>query len=226
MCNTLRLKRQTSCRHTIRTLPAVSFKLALSVWLYLLFSSAAWSNSACAVEPSFDCSKADHDAEELICRDNELAALDNQLAGVYHTALENFPVDERKNLKVMQRDWIKGRNDCWKADDLRSCVKFAYEYRITELQITGGLFTVPEPVQYQCDSGEYDYLTAIFYTETARPAVVLSGNNGRDFWQVIAWPTPSGSGAKYQGSNVLFWNKGTEALVERQGRTIKCVCLP
>jgi uncharacterized protein len=175
-----------------------------------------------ASDPSFDCSKADHDAEELICRDNELAALDNQLAVVYHAALKNFLADERKNLKAMQRGWIKGRNDCWKADELRSCVKFAYESRITELQIQGSLITVPEPTKYQCDDGEHDYLTAIFYQETAMPAVVLTRVNDRDSSLVIAWPTPSGSGAKYQGRNVNFWNKGNEAMVEWNNDKLKC----
>ena len=188
----------------------------------VVFGSALLPNAASAAGPSFDCSKADHDAEELICRDNELTSLDNQLAEVYHAALRNIPADEHKNLKAIQRGWIKGRNDCWKADDLRSCVKLAYESRITELQIQGGLVTVPEPVKYQCDGGEYDYLTAVFYQETAMSAVVLTRVNDRESGQVIAWPTPSGSGAKYQGRNVLFWTKGNEAMVEWLGDKLKC----
>ena len=194
----------------------------LAACLCFFFSTVALPNVVCAIEPSFDCSKADHDAEELICRDNELAALDNQLAGVYHSALENIPADEHRNLKAIQRGWIKGRNDCWKADDLRSCVQLAYESRITELQIQGCLVTVPAPVKYQCDGGEYDYLTAVFYQETAMPAVVLTRINDRDSGQVIAWPTPSGSGAKYQGRNILFWTKGDEAMVEWLGDKLKC----
>ncbi len=105
---------------------------------------------------------------------------------------------------------------------MRSCVKYAYESRITELQIQGGLVTVPEPVKYQCDGGEYDYLTAVFYQETAMSAVVLTRVNDRESGQVIAWPTPSGSGAKYQGRNVLFWTKGNEAMVEWLGDKLKC----
>ncbi len=84
---------------------------------------------------NLDYSKANHNAEELICRDNELTSLDNQLAAGYHAALGHIPANEHKNLKVIQRGWIEGRNDCWKADELRSCVKLAYEFRVTELQI-------------------------------------------------------------------------------------------
>jgi uncharacterized protein len=194
-----------------------------TVCICLFCSSAAWASIGCAVEPSFDCSKADHDAEELICRDNELAALDNLLAGAYQTALHNFPDAEMKTLKATQRGWIKGRNDCWKTEDLYRCIKHAYETRITELQIQGGLITVPEPVKYKCNSGDYDYLTAIFYTQTTMPAVVLTGNTDKDFWQKIAFLVPAGSGAKYQGNDVLFWTKGAEALIERRGKMTNCV---
>ncbi len=195
----------------------------LAAGICFLFNSAALPNAACAIEPSFDCSRADHDAEELICRDNELAALDNKLAAVYQTVLESCPDNDRKNLKATQRGWIKGRNDCWKADDLRSCIKFAYESRITELQIQGGLVTVPEPVEYQCNGGKHDYLTAIFYQNTVLPVVVLTRVNDKNSDQVLAWPTPSGSGAKYQGGNVLFWSKGREAMVEWNGSTLQCL---
>ena len=200
------------------------FHLSLcTACIFLICSSVAWPSIGCAVEPSFDCSKADHDVEELICRDNKLAALDNLLAGVYQAALHNFPDHELKTLKAIQRGWIKGRNDCWKAEDLYSCVKHAYETRITELQIQGGLITVPEPVKYQCDSGDHDYLTAVFYTQTAMPAVVLTGNTDGDFWQETAFPVPAGSGAKYRGNNLLFWAKGSEALIERRGQMTNCV---
>lgn len=188
----------------------------------LFFGPALSPNSASAADPSFDCSKTAHDAEELICNDDELAALDNQLAGVYQAAQHNFPEEERKNLKAVQRGWIKGRNDCWKSDGLRNCIKFAYESRITELQIQGGLITRPEPVQYQCSGGEHDYLTAIFHRETVLPAVVLTRVNSRETWQVIAYHTRSGSGAKYSGPNVLFWSKGNEAMVEWNEDKLKC----
>ncbi len=188
----------------------------------LFFGPVLIANRASAADPSFDCSKTAHDAEELICKDDELAALDNQLAEVYHTAQQNFPADERNNLKAVQRGWIKGRNDCWKSDNMHNCIKIAYESRITELQIQGGLVTRPEPVQYRCNGGEYDYLTAIFYQETVLPVVVLTRVNGRETWQVIAYHTRSGSGARYSGQNVLFWSKGNEAMDEWNEDKLKC----
>lgn len=197
--------------------------LFLFMLLYLSGGSAAWSAKRCAVEPSFDCSKIENGVEKLICTDNELAELDNQLAGVYQTALNNFPPDERETLKSKQRSWVTTRNACQTGNDLHSCVRFAYESRITELQIQGGMLSVPEPVTYKCDSGKYDYLQVVFYTQTVLPAVVLTGNTDRDNWQETAFSVPSGSGAKYQGAGILFWSKGKEALLERQNRTITCV---
>lgn len=171
-----------------------------------------------AAKPSFDCAKADHDVEELVYRDDELAGLDRQMAEVYRTAYQNLPAEERGTLKAFQHGWIKGRNDCWKADDPRGCVTFEYESRISELQIQGGSLVVPESVQYQCDGGEYDYLTAVFYQKTAIPSVVLT--RGDD--QVIAFLARSGSGAKYEGGNVSFWEHQGEVSGSWNGKPFKC----
>lgn len=198
------------------------FSIQLLACSGLIFSSALLADTASAARPSFDCAKADHEAEKLVCGDDKLAALDNQLAAVYHAAYQNFPTDERKKQKAIQRGWIKGRNDCWKSDDLLGCVKNVYQTRITELQIQGGLVTVPEAVNFQCNGGEYDYLTAIFYQNTILPVVVLTRINGKESWQSMAYHVPSGSGAKYEGQNVLFWNKGSEAMVEWNGAKLKC----
>jgi len=39
-----------------------------------------------------------------------------------------------KLLKAEQRGWIKGRDDCWKSDEMRGCVKREYRYRIDALR--------------------------------------------------------------------------------------------
>jgi uncharacterized protein len=189
----------------------------------IVFSTLYSPAATCAVEPSYDCSKTKGTVEQLICSDNELAELDNLLAGAYRTALHNFPDEQKKNVKVIQLDWINTRNNCRKEKDMHDCVRHAYETRIAELQIQGGNIVVPEPVKYKCNSGTYDNLTAYFYTKTILPAVVLSGNTGKDFWQETVYIIPSGSGAKYRGNGVMFWSKGTEAMVERKNNTINCI---
>jgi len=89
--------------------------------------------SATPAHPSFDCSKASHEIEVLICHDAELAKLDRSLATLYARVLENTKASERSALKAEQRGWVKGRDDCWKSDDQRACVKGEYEYRMREL---------------------------------------------------------------------------------------------
>jgi uncharacterized protein len=189
----------------------------------LLISLFATASYAADAGPGFDCAKADYDIEDLICADDGLAALDRRLTKAYAAALNNYPKDELKGLKAMQRGWIKGRNDCWKADDQRACAEFSYNIRITELEITAGLQVVPSPVNYVCDGGPYDYLTAVFYRDTPVPAVVLTrvGGPGGDS-QAIAFLQPTGSGAKYVGGNTVFWEHHGEAQLEINGKQAAC----
>ena len=97
-------------------------------------ASTLLSLSVHAAQPSFNCRKATHEAEQLICKDAELAALDRSLAQLYSTVLKNTPASEQKGLKAEQSGWVKGRNDCWKASDPRGCIKSEYEARIRELK--------------------------------------------------------------------------------------------
>ena len=127
---------------------------------------------ASAATPSFDCTKAHSAAEQLVCQDAGLAALDNELAALYPKAMNQLSAEQQKTEKAMQRGWIKGRNECWKESDSRQCVEESYQLRITELQIKGGQLMVPSPVDYQCD-GEIR-LSTYFYNEAKRPAAVIN----------------------------------------------------
>ncbi|MFQ2343523.1 MliC family protein [Aeromonas dhakensis] len=174
-----------------------------------------------AATPSFDCAKAKGAAETLICKDAELAALDNELAALYPKAIAAFSPEQQKTERAIQRGWIKGRNECWKAGDLRQCVKDSYQLRITELQIKGGQLMVPSPVDYQC--GNNVTLSTYFYNEAKRPAAVINLDEGTDPLQVLAYETPNASGARYQGQNLTLFTKGGEATLERVGQpTLTC----
>jgi len=93
---------------------------------------APCASAALAATPSFDCAKATHDVEELICNDAELAELDNSLNSLYHAVLKHTSASEQEMLKTEQRGWIKGRNDCWKDSDMRGCVLSEYRTHIDE----------------------------------------------------------------------------------------------
>ena len=102
--------------------------------LFLLGTCIAVGSPAFAAKPSFNCKKASHEAEKIICDDDELAALDVSLGKLYKQVLKNTPAKAQKRLKAEQSGWVKGRNDCWKADDKRECIKSEYETRISDLK--------------------------------------------------------------------------------------------
>jgi len=108
-------------------------KIKNSVLITVLLSTSIYAN-----QPSFDCSKVKKDSSEgLICSSDELMDLDRELSTVYQQALKKSSKEEL--LKVYQRGWIKGRNDCWKAKDEKKCMADQYTYRIKELKEKYGL---------------------------------------------------------------------------------------
>jgi len=86
-----------------------------------------------ANQPSFDCGKVKKDSSEgVICSSDALMNLDRELAAVYKKALAKASKSDM--LKAEQRGWIKGRNECWKAEDEEKCMVNEYNGRIKELK--------------------------------------------------------------------------------------------
>jgi uncharacterized protein len=176
---------------------------------------------ALAATPSFSCAKPAGAAEEAICKDETLAALDRETARLYGLAraTAGLSSQRRNELVAMQRGWIKGRNDCWKADDKASCIRDAYVIRIAELRSgyaaargKGGVSI--GPVAVKCpDAGA---MTATF-VNVDPPMAALAGG-GQSLVLTIA---RSGSGAGYTATTAAgeatFWQKGPEALVQLPG---------
>ena len=171
--------------------------------------------SARAASPTFDCAKATHEIEGLICQDDELAQKDQLLDKVYSQALASLAgaSDEKtatSELKTRQRGWVGGRDDCWKADDKRQCTLMSYDRRIAELQAAHNLVPAIDPVFYTCQNNPANEIVATFF-ETDPPAVRLERGDSQE----IAIQGISGSGARYEGSfGIVFWVKGDEAMVE------------
>ncbi|MGO4303399.1 MliC family protein [Cupriavidus sp. RAF12] len=178
-----------------------------------------------AASPSFDCKKADSEIEQLVCKDNTLARLDKETTRLYGLALDarSLGTASKKTLIAEQRGWIKGRNDCWKANDPRACTTTSYVNRIYTLRqnyagartrddkgISTGPFTIRCPgvdaaiagTFVQTDPG-YAYLT----------------------WLDQQWllqQTRSASGARYtakaDAGEAMFWDKGPDALFTLPGK--------
>jgi uncharacterized protein len=144
----------------------------------------------------------------MICVDPGLALLARQLADVYAAAAQNAVEGHPPVLKAEQHGWIKGRNDCWKSSDRRKCVEENYALRIAELQARFRLVPSHGPYLYACEDNPARKVVVTFF-QTEPPTLIAERGD-----QVsLMYLQPSGSGAKYQGRNELFWEHGGEALV-------------
>lgn len=159
--------------------------------------------------PSYSCGKVEAGSiEEMICKDEELSALDRQLATTYKAALKKAANEKPPLLKAEQRGWIKGRNECWKSDDQRACVSDQYRQRIAELQARYRLVAETGPVIYSCSGDSGGELVVSFF-ETDPPTLIAERGDSVS----LMFLQPSGSGSKYRGRNETFWEHQGEAAV-------------
>lgn len=178
--------------------------------------------------PSFDCSKAESSAEELVCQDPQLAALDRRVAERYAAALEvvrgldtGAEAAEDK-LRAYQRGWVKGRDECWKADDLRDCVESSYLRREGEL-VAQWLLEEPTGIAFWACGGSpaNEVVTSFFATEL--PSVRFERGDTIDTGSLA----PTGSGSRYESSfGRSIWIKGEEATYREpdpDGTSYECV---
>lgn len=187
--------------------------------VYLLLMGLAVSVPALAVSPAFDCTSAEGEVEQLICSDDELASMDLLLAKTYSQAIQNIPKEERDTFRAEQRGWIKGRNDCWKANNVRRCVEFSYQSKTVELQIIGGLVEAPEYQALSCaDSADSLPFTLSVYQKTKPSAAVLTRGND----QVIAIKTAGGAANRYLAPNVSLLLGEGQVEVDWFGEQVKC----
>lgn len=167
------------------------------------------SDLAVAAKPAFDCKKvAEGSIEELVCRDEELASLDRKLATVYQQASKKASNEHPPVLKAEQRGWIKGRNDCWKNQDNRQCVKDAYLQRISELQSRYALVAATGPMVFVCNANPLDQVTVTFFQSDLATLIAERGDSVSLMYQ-----QPSASGTRYQGRNETFWEHQGEAVI-------------
>jgi len=159
--------------------------------------------------PSYDCTKVEQGSiEELVCTDEGLSALDLKLAEVYRAAAKKAVNEHPPFLKAEQRGWIKGRNDCWKSDDIRQCVAEQYTLRIAELQARYRLVSGIGPVFYTCEEGPADEFIITFF-QTEPPTLIAERGDSVS----LMYLQPSASGTRYQGRNESFWEHQGEALI-------------
>lgn len=175
--------------------------------MIVLLAAPAWSQSG----PSFDCTKAESSAEELICAEPDLAALDRDLAGFYRQALRSAQQDASSQaadlLRATQRGWIKGRDDCWKAEDLRRCVEDNYQLREAELVTQWMLMDPTSVATWACEGNPANEVVTFFF-DTSVPSVRFERGDSISTGVLV----PTASGARYEANfGQSIWIKGEDA---------------
>jgi uncharacterized protein len=160
--------------------------------------------------PTFDCRKAKSGSiEAMICGDAELAALDRKLAGVYAAAAKKAENEHPPVLKAEQRGWVKGRDDCWKSNEQRGCVRDEYVRRIAELQARYRLVPSRGPFRFACDGNPANEVVVHYFATEPSTMIAERGDSVSLMFQ-----QPAASGAKYQGRNESFWeHQGVATIV-------------
>jgi len=173
--------------------------------------------------PSFDCARAEGEVETLICGEADIAALDRRLAETWAEVIDVAEgLDERPDmdaLRAEQRGWIKGRNDCWKADDAAACVTDAYEVRISTLAARWMLAPETGAARYVCEGNPANAFHASF-RDTLRPSVRIEYGDGVK----VGVQTRTASGARYEMPfGAFLWTKGDAATFAwEEGRELTC----
>lgn len=143
-----------------------------AAWCGYIDRLAGGKAGAGATGPAFDCRKVrPGGGEAFVCADPELSALDRQMADVYRAALRKATSEHPPRLKAEQRGWIKGRDDCWKAAERKTCVRDAYIQRIVELQARYRLVPHQGPLRYQCGNNPADEFVVTLF-DTAPPSLI------------------------------------------------------
>jgi membrane-bound inhibitor of C-type lysozyme len=87
-------------------------------------------------------------------------------------------------------------------------VEEEYQRRIAELQARYRLVPGTGPVTYACDGNPANEVVVTFF-KTDPPTMIAERGDSVS----LMYLQPAASGAKYQGRNESFWEKGAEALV-------------
>lgn len=194
----------------------------------IVVASALAAPTLAQDSPSFDCAAAESSAEELICRDADLARLDRLVAERYAAALavvrglDAGAGAAEDALRAEQRGWISGRDECWKADDLRACVEQSYLRREGDLVARWLLEEPAGVVHWACDGDPANAVVTSFF-ETTLPSVRFERGDAVDTGSLA----PTASGSRYDGSfGRSIWIKGDAATYrdpDPDGAAFDCV---
>ncbi len=187
------------------------------VFVAAFFGASPLAAFDVAAAPSLDCAKAVGGVDEAVCKDPALGALDTKLVDVYAASSKAATAEQKNRLAADQQQWLAMREACNKETDRKGCVKERYTRRIADLQAQFKLVPSRGPFRFACNEAPGGALVAQYF-ETDPPTARFTFD-GRT---VTAFIARSGSGARYEGPSVSYWEHQGEASVVWFGRTIKC----
>lgn len=194
--------------------------------LSALFLTLTLCGPSAMAAPSFDCSKVEAGStEEAICNDEELSALDREVDRLYRKIRSQTTDEDFREIQAMQKGWLSGRNESWKAENPNQFVRDAYRQRIAVLSVQAGEQTAPEPVYYQCSGGEFDSLAASFFG-TSPPVGVFTRTPGGDWPQYIATGWEDSGAIHYNTGGLDFIDRNGNAELNWAGTLMTCVRRP
>lgn len=182
-----------------------------------LLCATSLSALAATTVPLPDCAKFVGNVDEVVCKDGAVAALDAKLVDVYTAASKAATPEQKNRLAADQQQWLTMREACNKATDRTGCVKERYTRRIADLQAQFKLVASRGPFRFTCNDAQGGMLVAQYF-ETDPPSARFSFD-GRT---VTAFIARSGSGARYDGPSISYWEHEGEATVVWFGRSMKC----
>jgi len=169
------------------------------------------------VTSSIDCAAAATVAEQTVCGSDTLAKLDRKLVDVYAAASKAASAEQKNRLAADQQRWLNERDACGKSSDRAACVQERYLQRIADLQAQFKLVSSRGPFRFLCNGDPNSVLVAQYF-ET-EPATARFTHDGRT---VTAFIQRSGSGSRYGGPSISYWEHQGEASVVWFGRSMKC----
>jgi uncharacterized protein len=213
--------------------PEINMKQSIS--MTLLACAAMLPAAVLAQGPAFHCAKATGEVEKLICGDASLATLDRKLDEVYKAASAKAKGKLATQLRTEQRGWVKGRNDCWKAngqqtwitatwtvDTVKACVDAQYRLRTSELQAVWQL-VAPKTVSYACQNNPANEVVANFFDTDPATIRLERGDRTMTMWRVGA-----ASEGKFEVRNISLVQTAAELKVSRldtnTGKTEELQC--
>jgi hypothetical protein len=97
-----------------------------------------------------------------------------------------------------QNAWLKQRDACHQAKDVKMCLEFAYLQRIGQLQAQFGLVPHEGPVSYACDG--IGAPLVVSFESTNPPLLVLEQGGQHKY----GWMLPTSGGVNFAGADFNF----------------------